>query len=76
MIINNLVKLARSRDILVVAEGVETQEELETVITCGVDLLQGYYLSYPLFEPKPLEPQIVNTIRRLASGGSSLQDRV
>ena len=67
MIINNLVKLARSKDIWVVAEGVETQEELETVITCGVDLLQGYYLSYPLFEPKPLDPEIVNTIRRLAA---------
>ena len=68
MIINNLVKLSHTRDILVVAEGVETQEELETVIACGVDLIQGYYLSHPLFEPKPLDPEIAETIRRLAAG--------
>ena len=65
MIINNLVKLARSNGILVIAEGVETQEELKMVISCGVDLLQGYGLSYPLFEPEPLDPELVDTIRRL-----------
>ena len=71
MIINNLVKLARSKGILVVAEGVETQEEMQTVIACGVDLLQGYYLSHPLFEPEPLNPEIVESIRRLAASNSS-----
>ena len=66
MIIGNLVRLSRAKNIRVVAEGVETLEELETVIACGVDLLQGYYLSYPLFEPTPLDPDIVATIRRLS----------
>lgn len=66
MIINNLVKLSHSKNILVVAEGVETQEEMETVIACGVDLLQGYYISYPLFDPEPLDPKIVDKIRNLA----------
>ena len=70
MIINNLVKLSRSKNVMVVAEGVETREELETVIACGVDLLQGYYLAYPLFEPEPLAPEIVDTIRRL--GGTDM----
>ena len=68
MLINNLVKLARSKQILVLAEGVETEEEMKTVISCGVDFLQGYYLAHPLFEPKPLDPKIVQTIRRLAAG--------
>ena len=71
MIINNLVKLSHSKKIMVVAEGVETLEELQTVIACGVDLLQGYYLSYPLFEPEPLKPEIAQTIRRLAASGKS-----
>ena len=65
MIINNRFNLAHSNDIMVVAEGVETQEELKMVIACGVDLIQGYYLSYPLFEPEPLDPEIVDMIRRL-----------
>ena len=71
MIINSLVKLARAKGILVLAEGVETEEEMKTVISCGVDLLQGYYLTYPLFEPEPIAPEITETIRRLAAQGSS-----
>ena len=66
MIINNLVKLARARGILVLSEGVETEEEMATVIACGVDLLQGYYLARPVFEPEPIAAEITDTIRRLA----------
>ena len=68
MIIQNLVKLARAKQILVLAEGVETEEELGTVISCGVDLLQGYYISRPVFEPTPIPAEIVETINRLAQG--------
>ena len=73
MIINNLVKLAQEKGITVLAEGVETGEEMETVIACGVDLLQGYYLTYPLFEPEPIAPEIVDTIRRLADPSGSAE---
>ena len=66
MIIENFVKLSHTRNILVLAEGVETKEELETVISCGVDLLQGFYLAKPLFEPEPIAPQLAETIRSLA----------
>ncbi|MCH5210849.1 MAG: EAL domain-containing protein [Oscillospiraceae bacterium] len=66
MIIHNLVRLARTKQILVLAEGVETEEEMETVIACGVDLVQGYYFDYPLFEPQPLSPEIAEKIRNAA----------
>ena len=74
MIISNLVKLAQTRGILVVAEGVETEAEMKTVISCGVDLLQGYYLDYPLFVPKPLDPQITKSIQALANRDDEPQD--
>ena len=74
MIIKNLVKLARTKQVLVLAEGVETEEEMKTVISCGVDLLQGYYLAHPLFEPRPLDPQIAKAIRRVAAPGGKAQD--
>ena len=67
MIINNLVKLARTKNIVVLAEGVETEEELRTVIACGVDLLQGFYLNYPLFEPAPIAQETIDLIKTLAS---------
>lgn len=66
-IINNLVKLAHEKQILALAEGVETEGELETVISCGVDLLQGYYIERPLLEPKPLSPEIKEKIKRLSN---------
>ena len=52
----NLVSYASGRNIKIIAEGVETREELEKVIELGVDYIQGYYLSKPSFNP----PQRVN----------------
>ena len=74
MIISNLVNLSHGKDILVVAEGVETAEELKTVIACGVDLIQGYYLSHPAFDPQPLPSEAVKLIRELASYIGDPQD--
>ena len=75
MIVNNLVKLAGERKILVLAEGVETEEEMKTLISCGVDLLQGYYLARPLFEPQPLSLELVWKIRRMANLDGASQGR-
>lgn len=66
-IISNLVKLVQKKQILVLAEGVETESELKTVISCGVDLIQGYYVNRPVFEPEPIDPKIADTIKRLAA---------
>lgn len=72
MIISNLVKLVKTKNILVLAEGVETDEELHTVISCGVDLLQGYYITRPVFEPCPPDERIVDIIRRFAGAEEQL----
>lgn len=64
-IITNLVALAKPKNILVLAEGVETYAEMKTVIGCGVDLMQGYYLSRPMFDPLPADPKISAEIREL-----------
>ena len=66
-IINRLVKLAHARRILVLASGIETAEELKSVVACGVDLLQGYYIGRPLFEPQPVSPDIVEVLKSLAA---------
>lgn len=46
-----LYTLAKEHKITVLAEGVETKEELETVKAIGVDLVQGYYFARPTAEP-------------------------
>lgn len=63
-IIENIVKLARTRKIQVLAEGVETEAELKTVIECGVDLLQGYFINRPVFEPQPVTQDVVEKIKK------------
>ena len=47
-IFNKTIAFAKDRGILVLAEGVETSGQLETVRSLGVDLVQGYYISRPL----------------------------
>ncbi len=47
-ITSTLVHLARSMDITVVAEGIETPYQLRRLRELGCPLGQGYYLSRPL----------------------------
>jgi len=43
-----IISLAHSLGMKVVAEGVETQNQKEFLISSGCDILQGYYYSRPL----------------------------
>ena len=61
-VIRNIVDYAHKRDILIVAEGVETAEELRKVLELGVDLLQGYYLARPAETPLPINDEALNVI--------------
>lgn len=51
LFVRSTVEFARLNGILVLAEGVETSNELHTVIDLGVDLVQGYYLGRPVQDP-------------------------
>lgn len=46
-----LFSVAKEHNITVLAEGVETPYELETIKSIGVDLVQGYYFAKPSAEP-------------------------
>ena len=46
-LVTNMINFAKSHGIKSLSEGVETRGELETVITLGVDLIQGFYTSKP-----------------------------
>ena len=45
--VKKTVIVLHSRDILVLAEGVEEKDEFEYLVSLGVDLFQGYYLGKP-----------------------------
>lgn len=50
-IVENIVAYAHKRNMKIVAEGLETPEEIRKVLELDVDLLQGFYLARP--EPIP-----------------------
>lgn len=52
-LVSNLILYAHARNIKVLGEGVETAEELRTLIELGVDFVQGYYIGRPDFEGTP-----------------------
>jgi EAL domain-containing protein (putative c-di-GMP-specific phosphodiesterase class I)/AmiR/NasT family two-component response regulator len=48
-ILASTVDLAKNLNLTTVAEGVETEEDFKIIHNLGVDLVQGYYFSKPLF---------------------------
>ena len=51
MFVKSTIEFARMNNIKVLAEGVETYEEMKTVIDYGVDLIQGFYTARPAPDP-------------------------
>jgi EAL domain-containing protein (putative c-di-GMP-specific phosphodiesterase class I) len=47
VLVDAIVQLGRSLNIQVVAEGVETQDELDALRALGCKLVQGYHLARP-----------------------------
>ena len=64
-IVSNIVAYAHARSMHLIAEGIETEAQLRTVIGLGVDLLQGYYLSRPAAVPAPIAPAAQAVIDQL-----------
>ena len=53
--VREIIRFCHDNDILALAEGVETADELHTVIMLGADLVQGYYTARP-------SPEIIDSI--------------
>jgi EAL domain-containing protein (putative c-di-GMP-specific phosphodiesterase class I)/GGDEF domain-containing protein len=49
-LVSNIIKFTKQYNILSLAEGVETYDELTTVIDLGIDLIQGFYTGRPAAE--------------------------
>lgn len=57
-LVQNLVAYAKRRNILIIAEGVETLGELRTLVQLDVDFLQGYYIGLPLPQAQPAPEEV------------------
>ena len=54
-VIHSVIDLAHSLGLKVVAEGIETEQELKVIKDTGVDFIQGFYFSRPMSMPEYLE---------------------
>lgn len=55
LVLQAVVGMAHGMELKLVAEGIETKEELEGMCNEGIDYIQGYYYSKPLPIPEYLE---------------------
>ena len=70
-LVSNYINFASKHNMKILAEGVETAEELQMVIQLGCDLIQGFYTGRPNSEivdtiSKPIEDEILAINLKLA----------
>lgn len=63
--VGHYVEFCKSANIWVIAEGIETYDELETLIKLGITFGQGYYLQRPAKEMKELSHIVKSEIKRI-----------
>ncbi len=59
-----LVDFGKGAGIRLIGEGIETEEELETLVKLGVDLGQGYFLGLPQRSFADIAPEKIEMIKR------------
>lgn len=72
-IVSNTVSYAHQRGMKVVAEGLETADEVRTVLSLGVDLLQGFFLAMPQAEPGSASEESLAVIAEVHSQSDESQ---
>jgi diguanylate cyclase (GGDEF)-like protein len=70
-IVTYIVNYAHERGKYIIAEGVETEEEVKTVIELGVDYLQGFYLARPQLSPNGIPEEKSRMIQTFAKSFST-----
>ncbi len=61
-LVKGMVELSKASQISLVAEGIETREELETLVSLGIQYGQGYYIQKPSSEVFEIKDEIIQTI--------------
>ena len=72
-IVSNTVSYAHQRGMKVVAEGLETADEVRTVLSLGLNHLQGFYLAMPQIEPGGASEESLAVIAEMHSQSDESQ---
>ncbi|MFP4381002.1 MAG: GGDEF domain-containing protein [Candidatus Sumerlaeia bacterium] len=61
-LIKSIVSFVSSVDCRLIAEGIETMEEMATLVRLGVRYGQGFLLGRPAYEPELLDPKVYELV--------------
>jgi EAL domain-containing protein (putative c-di-GMP-specific phosphodiesterase class I) len=64
-LVKGMVELSKISQISLIAEGIETYEELETVIKLGVQYGQGYFIQKPSSEVQEISDELLEMIKQM-----------
>jgi EAL domain-containing protein (putative c-di-GMP-specific phosphodiesterase class I) len=64
-VLKSLLSMARHLGTLIIAEGVETEEESMTLLDMGVDMVQGYFFAKPLPPARLNNALVLEKVERL-----------
>ncbi|MFA9423681.1 MAG: GGDEF domain-containing protein [Sedimentibacter sp.] len=66
-IVKGMVEFSKVSNISIIAEGIETYEELDTIINLGVQYGQGYFFQMPEAEIRDIDQSVLNSIMEINS---------
>ncbi|MFW2381826.1 MAG: signal peptidase I [Acidimicrobiales bacterium] len=75
IVLRSVVNLCHELDLLVVAEGIEEEAQLEVIADCGCNLAQGYLLSRPQ-PPERIQAQLAESRSEQSEGGLTVAPTV
>ena len=66
IIVKGIIQVANDLGITIIAEGIETKNELEILQNFGINLFQGYYFAKPAFESlAEISPEVFPLIHKI-----------
>ena len=64
-LVKGMVEFSKASSIKLIAEGVETYEELETLVNLGVQYGQGYFIQKPDTEIKEIKTEVLQAVKEI-----------
>lgn len=64
-LVKGLVEFSRISNVFLIAEGIETYQELETIVNLGVQYGQGYFIQRPISKVSEIDTTVLNALKEI-----------
>lgn len=64
-LVKGMVEFSKVSNISLIAEGIETAEELDTLVNLGVQYGQGYFIQKPDAEVREISTEVLQTLKKI-----------